>query len=93
MVDSDSSAGIVRRNAKSGRLEDPLLGLRLMVIDEEFYKGLRDKLYNSFESGASLILCEMGLGYGEILGHNMKKMGSPSVTLIGKFMALGKDHG
>jgi predicted hydrocarbon binding protein len=83
----------VRKNAKSGRLEDPFLNLRVMIIDEEFYRGLRKKLYTSFQSGASVILYEMGLGYGELMGESMKKMRVSRLEVIKSFMELGKTHG
>jgi predicted hydrocarbon binding protein len=83
----------VRKDPKSGRLEDPYLNLRVMIIDEEFYLGLRNKLYSSFKSGASVILYEMGLGYGELMGDNMKKMGVSKLEVIKSFMELGKTHG
>jgi predicted hydrocarbon binding protein len=64
-----------------------------MIIDEEFYKGLRDKLYSSFQSGASVILYDMGLGYGELMGQKMQKMEISKLDLIKKFMELGQTHG
>ncbi len=64
-----------------------------MIIDEEFYRGLRAKLYSSFKSGASVILYDMGLGYGELMGQNMKKMGVSKLEVINNFMELGKTHG
>ncbi len=64
-----------------------------MIIDEQFYKGLREKLYSSFQSGASVILYDMGLGYGELMGQNMQKMELSRIEVIKKFMELGKNHG
>jgi predicted hydrocarbon binding protein len=65
----------------------------VIVIDEEFYRGLRKKLYSSFQSGASVILYDMGLGYGELMGENMKRMGVSRIEVIKNFMELGKTHG
>ncbi len=64
-----------------------------MVIDEGFYKGMRDKLYERFQSGASVILYEMGLGYGDIMGKDMVNMGVSKFETITKFMELGKKRG
>ncbi len=89
----DEKISFVRKNSKSGRIEDQFLKLRVMIIDEEFYRGLRKKLYSSFQSGASVILYDMGLGYGELMGENMKKMGVSKLEVIKNFMELGKTHG
>ncbi|MGI0092137.1 MAG: V4R domain-containing protein [Nitrososphaerales archaeon] len=83
----------VRSATKPGRIEDPFLKLRVMVIDEEFYKALASKLYSSFQSGASVILYDMGLGYGELMGRNMKEMGVSRFEVIKDFIELGKSHG
>ena len=80
-------------NSETGLIEDPLLGLRVMVIDTEFYKGLRSKLYSKFDSGASLILYEMGAGYGEIMAKNIKEMGTGKLETYRKFMNKGKHQG
>jgi hypothetical protein len=53
-----------------------------MIIDEEFYTGCGGKLYASFKSGASVILYEMGFGYGELMGENMKKIGVSKLEVI-----------
>jgi predicted hydrocarbon binding protein len=77
----------------TGVIEDPLLRLRVLVIDTEFYKGIRTKLYSKFDTGASLILYEMGVGYGEIMAENIKEMGSGKLESYRKFMDLGRYHG
>jgi predicted hydrocarbon binding protein len=89
----EENISFVRKNSRSGRIEDPFLNLRVIVIDEEFYRGLRKKLYSSFQSGASVILYDMGLGYGELMGESMKKMGVSRIEVIKNFMELGKTHG
>lgn len=89
---SDKS-NMLRSDPDSGRLEDTFLNLRILVIDEQFYKGLRNKLYSKFQSGASVILYDMGLGYGEIMGRNMNEMKISKFELINKFMELGRTHG
>ncbi len=83
----------IRRRYDSARLEDSFLNLRIIIIDEQFYKGLRDKLYAAFQTGASTILYNMGLGYGELIGTNMKNRKLSRFETIKKFMALGKDNG
>ena len=83
----------IESHPNSGQLEDTFLKLRVMMIDEEFYKGLRDKLYSSFQSGASVILYDMVLGYGELMGKNMKETGVSKLEIITKFMEIGKVKG
>ena len=90
---NEPDIGFVKSKTGQGRLEDQFLRLRVMVIDEEFYRGLRKKLYSSFQSGASVILYDMGLGYGELMGENMNKMGVSRLKVIKDFMELGKKHG
>jgi predicted hydrocarbon binding protein len=80
-------------NQITGLIEDPLLNLRVMVIDTEFYNGLRSKLYSKFDSGASLILYEMGVGYGEIMARNIKQMGANKLEIYSKFINKGKHQG
>lgn len=64
-----------------------------MVIDAEFYKSLSDKMYDSFQSGASVILYEMGLGYGELMGRRMKEIGTSRLQIVKDLIELGKTHG
>ena len=80
-------------NSKTGLLEDPLLNLRVLVIDSDFYKGLRDNLYARFQSGASLILYEMGVGYGERMAKNIKDMGAGKIEVYKRFIERGKRQG
>ena len=89
-ADSYSSAVL---SSKTGLLEDPLVGLRVLVIDSEFYKGLRDNLYKRFQSGASLILYEMGAGYGEQMAKNIKDMGAGRIEVYKRFLERGKRQG
>jgi len=92
--ESKSKDSLIKNGSNAGWLVDTLLDFRVVILDEHFFKGLRDKLHASFQSGASVILHEMGRGYGEILGLEMKEMyGKPSLSLILKFMDLGKKHG
>jgi predicted hydrocarbon binding protein len=78
---------------ETGQLEDSFLKLRVIIIDEEFYRGFRNKLYSSFQSGASVILYDMGLGYGELMGKNMKEARVSKLEIVKKFMELGKVKG
>jgi predicted hydrocarbon binding protein len=84
---------VVIRNNRSGQLEDPFLKLRVIIIDEEFYRGIRDKLYSSFKSGAPAILYAMGLGYGELMGLKMEESKMSRIDVIKSFMDLGKNKG
>ncbi|MHB2037523.1 MAG: V4R domain-containing protein [Nitrososphaerales archaeon] len=74
-------------------LEDPFLNVRVMAIDSYFYKGLRDQLYKTFQSGASRILYEMGLGYGEIMGKMIEEQGKGRLEYYKDFIERGKYHG
>lgn len=80
-------------NPTSGLIEDPLLKLRVLVIDTDLYNGLRNKLYSRFDTGASLILYEMGVGYGEIMAANIKTMGVGRLETYQKFTNRGKHQG
>jgi predicted hydrocarbon binding protein len=64
-----------------------------MIIDSEFYKALRDNLYARFHSGASLILYEMGIGYGECIAKSITDMGAGRIEVYRKFVARGKHQG
>lgn len=64
-----------------------------MAIDEDFYKGLRDRLFESFGSGAAVILYEMGLGYGRLMGKRVAQMGESKLRVYRKFMNRGKYQG
>jgi predicted hydrocarbon binding protein len=88
--DNHSSAVL---NPKTGLLEDPLVNLRVLMIDSDFYKGLRDNLYARFQSGASLILYEMGVGYGERMAKNIKDMGAGRIEVYKRFIERGKHQG
>jgi predicted hydrocarbon binding protein len=87
----------LRLNPKTELLErepDELFSnLRVMIIDEQFYKGLRDKLYERFQSGASVILYDMGVGYGELMGKNILSIGISKMSVYIKFLQIGKRQG
>ncbi|MCL5066987.1 MAG: 4-vinyl reductase, partial [Thaumarchaeota archaeon] len=89
----ESVKEIITRNPNSGLLEDGFLKLRVMIIDEEFYKGIRNKLYATFKSGAPVILYDMGRGNGELRGLKMEEMKMSKVEVIRSFMNLGKNKG
>jgi len=63
------------------------------VIDSDFYKGLRNNLYSRFQSGASLILFEMGVGYGKVMAGSIKSMGVGKLEVYRKFLERGKSQG
>lgn len=95
--ETESEDILVRRNPSTHRLErmpDELFSnLRVMIIDEQFYKGLRDKLYNKFQSGASVILYDMGVGYGELMGKAIVGAGASKLGTYKKFLDIGKLQG
>ncbi len=81
-------------NSESGFLEDPLLNnLRVLIIDADFYKALRDNLYARFQSGASTILYEMGRGYGEVIAKIIEQNNSGRLEIYHKFIDRGKRQG
>jgi predicted hydrocarbon binding protein len=91
-IPRDPSSGTVI-NPRTGQLEDRLVGLRIIMIDSMFYKGLRDNLYSRFQSGASLILFEMGVGYGKATANVIKEMGDGILESYSRFMERGKKQG
>jgi predicted hydrocarbon binding protein len=93
LIEEDTLGNPITFNKESGRLEDNFLNQRVIVLDEEFYRGIRNKLYSSFQSGASVILYDMGLGYGELMGKSIEKMGSYQLKIMNDFMSLGKRRG
>jgi predicted hydrocarbon binding protein len=93
LIEEDTLGNPITFNRESGRLEDTFLNLRVIVLDEEFYRGIRNKLYDSFQSGASVILYDMGLGYGELMGKSIQRMGTHQLKIMTDFMNLGKRRG
>ena len=84
---------MLRYDVYKEELLDPFLGVRVMVMDAYFYKGLRDRLYETFQSGAARILYEMGLGYGLIMGRIIDEQGKGRIDLYREFLQRGKYHG
>ena len=91
--DAGQGYSLARLNRQTGYLEDPLVNLRVMIVDAEFYKALRDKLYARFQSGASVILYEMGSGYGELMAKSIHEMGAGKIEIYRKFIERGKRLG
>ena len=56
-------------------LENTLLKSRVMVLDLDFVKALSSSLAKTFQSGAGVILYQMGLAYGELLGQRILESG------------------
>ena len=56
-------------------LENTLLKTRVLVFDADFIKALSDSLNKTFQSGAVVILYQMGLAYGELLGKRILESG------------------
>jgi predicted hydrocarbon binding protein len=74
-------------------LWDNVFNLRIMAIDTNFYKGLRDQLYKVFQTGASLILYEMGLGYGKLAADVIMRGKQSRIGMYRDFMSRGKFQG
>jgi predicted hydrocarbon binding protein len=98
-IDSDEGESQVRitdvisYDAKNDLLFDKLFNLRIMAIDTNFYKGLHDQLYKVFDSGASTILYEMGVGYGKLAAGVITRGGKSRIGMYRDFMARGKYQG
>ena len=56
-------------------LENTLLQTRVLVFDSDFIKALSDSLTKTFQTGAIVILYQMGLAYGELLGRRILETG------------------
>jgi predicted hydrocarbon binding protein len=88
---------LVTINPRSKRVErkpDELFSnLRVLIVDEQFYKGLRDKLYERFQSGASVILYEMWVGYGDLMGKTIVSLGTSRMETYKKFLEIGRIQG
>ena len=56
-------------------LENTLLNTRVIVFDADFIKALTDSLTKAFHTGAVVILYQMGLAYGELLGRRILESG------------------
>jgi predicted hydrocarbon binding protein len=56
-------------------LENTLLKVRVIVFDADFMKALTDSLTKTFQTGAVVILYQMGLAYGELLGRRILESG------------------
>jgi predicted hydrocarbon binding protein len=56
-------------------LENTLLNSRVIVFDTDFVRALASSLGKTFQSGAIVILYQMGLAYGELLGQRILETG------------------
>ena len=63
------------------------------MMDEDFYRGLRNRLYATFQTGAAVILVEIGLGYGQIMGKTISDMGGSRLAIYKRFIERGKHQG
>ena len=77
-------------------LENTLLKSRVMVLDADFVKALSTSLTKTFQSGAGVILYQMGLAYGELLGQRIIESGGLARQSEGAYrqryasLAIGK---
>lgn len=85
--------GDISLDSETGRLFDSLTQTHLFMMDEDFYRGLRTRLFNIFQSGASVILHEIGFGYGQIMGKNISETGGSRIEIYKKFIERGKHQG
>ncbi len=92
-VSTFSSDSPVIPNPNTGLPEDPMINRRVLIIDADFYKALHDNLYKRFDSAASLILYEMGVGYGELYSKNVDELGKGKLEAYRMFVERGKRQG
>jgi predicted hydrocarbon binding protein len=83
----------IKFNARYQQLEDSLLGVRVMSIDGIFYRGLWDRLMSDFGPGAAIVLYEMGLGYGELMGKEIVNRGMGRLGVYKDFLDRGVKSG
>lgn len=84
---------MIRYDPKTMRLQDSFLNIRMLALDTDFYKGLRDKLFERFDTGAVMILYSMGLGYGELMGRKISEMGVSNLEVYKRFTKRGNYTG
>ncbi|HKT22354.1 MAG TPA: V4R domain-containing protein [Nitrososphaerales archaeon] len=80
-------------DAASGLPQDPFLGTRVLAIDPDFYKGLRKRLGEVFQTGATTILYEIGVGYGEQMGKVIEEEGKGKLSTYRDFIEKGRYQG
>ncbi|HEV2389470.1 MAG TPA: 4-vinyl reductase [Nitrososphaerales archaeon] len=68
-------------------LENAVLNTRVLVFDADFIKALTDSLTKTFQSGAVVIIYQMGLAYGELLGRRIVESGGLSKQAEGVYRA------
>ncbi len=79
-------------------LENTLLNTRVIVFDADFVKALSESLTKTFQSGAVVILYQMGLAYGQLLGQRILASGDLATRAEGAYkqryasLAIGKFH-
>jgi predicted hydrocarbon binding protein len=75
-------------------LENTSLGVRVMVLDAEFYKALVSSLTRTFQTGTIVFLYEMGRAYGELLGKRILETRGLRSEYIKRYssLAIGKFH-
>lgn len=92
-VSTFSSDPVVIPNPKTGMPEDPTVNNRVLIIDADFYQALHDNLYRRFDTAASSILYEMGVGYGEMYSKKVDEIGKGKFEAYKMFVERGKRHG
>jgi predicted hydrocarbon binding protein len=85
--------GEISLDEETGRLFDDLTGSHLFMMDEDFYRGLRNRLYDTFQTGASVILHQIGMGYGEVMGKAISALGGSRLQNYRKFIDRGRHQG
>ncbi|MDE1852328.1 MAG: hypothetical protein KGI38_01140 [Thaumarchaeota archaeon] len=92
MSEQHRSLGLTADDA-TGLPTDPYLGTRVLAVDPDFYRGLRNRLYAVFKSGASTILYEIGVGYGEQMGDLIVEEGQSKLSTYRDFIEKGRYQG
>ena len=72
---SSTGAHVFEYDVEKEILQNTSLGFRVMVFDADFVRGLTSSLTKVYQSGAIVILYQMGLAYGELLGKRIIETG------------------
>jgi predicted hydrocarbon binding protein len=67
-------ADILQRDT-DGTLKDKMTDAHVFILSRSAFRSMQETLYDKFLSGASVILYEMGEGYGKKLASALRKIG------------------
>ena len=70
----NNEADLIMKEA-DGMLKDRITSSHVFIFSRSAFRSMQNTLYDKFGSGASVIMYEMGQGYGRKLGTGMLKRG------------------